>query len=203
MISSQSFFNEYENYLTPSQLKGFLYCKRFVYFMKTLAIEQNTNNRYKVQKGREIHEKKETENKDYLRKKIDIVEKGISVELYSNEYKIKGKVDEVLTLKGGTMAPLDYKFAEYEDVVYSTYKTQLVMYALMIGETYGCKVEKGYIVYCRSDNFIKEIDITENDIEKLKKDIQEYTLVINGYFPDSEKNESKCLDCCYKNICIK
>lgn len=203
MKLSQRFFDETQNYITPSELKGFLYCKRFVYFSKALGIEQSTKNRYKVQKGRDVHEQKEMTNKEYLRKNIEVSDKKIAVELFSKEYKLKGIVDEVLTLSDGTMAPLDYKFAVYEDVVYETYKTQLVMYALMISETFEKTVEKGYIVYTRSNNFLKEIDITSDDVEKLKNDIKAYSLVASGYFPNVKKSEAKCLDCCYNNICIK
>ncbi len=70
MKLSQSFFNENQYYITPSEIIEFLYCKRFIYFMKCLGIRQYEEKRYKVQKGREIHEKREKENRDYLRKKL-------------------------------------------------------------------------------------------------------------------------------------
>ena len=35
------------------------------------------------------------------------------------------------------MAPLDYKFAQFNDILYSTYKTQMLMYSLMIEELYN------------------------------------------------------------------
>jgi hypothetical protein len=54
--SSQNFFNENQYYITPSEIIEFLYCKRFIYFMKCLGIRQYEEKRYKVQKGREIHE---------------------------------------------------------------------------------------------------------------------------------------------------
>ncbi|MDI9475401.1 MAG: CRISPR-associated protein Cas4, partial [Bacillota bacterium] len=136
MKSSQSFFNENQYYITPSEIIEFLYCKRFIYFMKCLGIRQYEEKRYKVQKGREIHEKREKENREYLRKKLGVVSKEVSISLVSNRLKTRGKVDEVLTLEDGTMAPLDYKFAEYDDIVYSTYLTQVVMYGLMIEEIY-------------------------------------------------------------------
>lgn len=203
MKLSQNFFNEFDYYLTPSEMIEFLYCKRFIYFMKCLGIEQYEEKRYKVQKGREIHGKKEMENKDYLRNKIDVVEKHISVDLYSKEYKIKGKVDEVLTLKDGSLAPLDYKFSEYNDLVFTTSKIQMVMYSIMIAEMYKLQVNKSYLVYCRSNNLVKEIEITEKDIKIVKNDITEYEKVLNGYFPPATKSKAKCVDCCYRNICVR
>lgn len=203
MKSYQSSFNEFSYYITPSDIIEFLYCKRFIYYIKCLGIQQYEDKRYKVQKGREIHDKKENENKEYLRKKLGVIKKDINVSLYSEKYKIKGKVDEVLTLEDNTMAALDYKFAEYEEIVYSTYKTQILMYSIMISEMYNVDVKKGYLVYCRSKNFIKEIDIDKNDIKKLEKYIKEYQRVMQGYYPSATRNKSRCIDCCYRNICIK
>lgn len=203
MQSSQNSFNEYQYYITPSEIIEFLYCKRFIYFMKCLGIQQYEEKRYKVQKGRNIHEKREKENRDYLRKRLNVVDKEIDVSLVSNKYKIRGKVDEVLTLADETMAPLDYKFAVYNDIIYSTYHTQIVMYGLMIEEVYDRLVNKGYIVYCRNGYTVKEVDITDTEKEKMKKTITEFTQVIEGYFPKATRYKARCIDCCYKNICIK
>lgn len=203
MKSYQNSFNEFQYYITPSDMIEFLYCKRFIYYMKWLGIKQYEDKRYKVEKGRELHRKKENENKDYLRKKLGVVDKKINIDLYSDKYKIKGKVDEVLIFDDNTMAPLDYKFAEFNDILYSTYKTQMLMYSLMIEELYNCKVNKAYLVYTRSRNMVKEIEINKKDLDKLKKDISEYTKVIEGYYPKGSKSKARCLDCCYRNICIK
>ena len=203
MKSSQSFFDEFDYYITPSELIEFNYCKRFIYYMKCLNIPQFEENRFKVQKGREIHSIKENENKKYLRKKLGAIDKKINVDLYSKKYKIKGIVDEVLTLNDNTMAPLDYKFAKFDEVLYKTYKEQMLMYALMIEEMYDCKVEKCFLVYTRSSNLVKEFSVEEKDISKLKKNIKEYFKVMQGFFPKATPSKARCIDCCYKNICIK
>lgn len=199
----QNSFNEFQYYITPSDMIEFLYCKRFTYYMKCLGIKQYEDKRYKVEKGRDLHRKKENENKDYLRKKLGVIDKKINIDLYSEKYKIKGKVDEILIFDDNTMAALDYKFAEFNDVLYSTYKTQILMYSLMIGELYNCKVNKGYLVYTRSKNLVKEIDINKKDLDKLRKDINEYIQVIEGYYPKGSRYKARCIDCCYRNICIK
>lgn len=203
MKSSQNSFDEFEYYITPSDIIEFLYCKRFIYYMKSLAIPQFEERRFKVQKGKEVHEKKETQNKQYLRKKLGVVDKKIDVDLYSEKFKIKGIVDEVVTLEDGSMAPLDYKFAKYDEVIYSTYRSQMLLYSLMIKEMYNYEVNKSFLVYTRSANLVKEIEINEKDLEKLKKDIKEYFKVVKGYFPKATSSKARCIDCCYKNICIK
>jgi CRISPR-associated exonuclease Cas4 len=203
MKSSQSFFNEYQYYITPSDMIEFLYCKRFIYYMKCLGISQNEEKRFKVMMGREIHEKRATQNKDYLPKKIGSCNKMIGVNLISEKYGIIGNVDEIHTLEDGSMAPLDYKFTRYDQRIFKTHRNQLVMYALMIEEVFNKKVKKGFIVYCREENRLVEIDITKEDKEKVNSYIEEYKKILDGYYPEATKQKSKCLDCCYKNICIK
>ena len=61
MKSSQSFFDEFDYYITPSELIEFNYCKRFTYYMKCLNVPQFEENRFKVQKGKQIQSKKKKE----------------------------------------------------------------------------------------------------------------------------------------------
>ncbi len=71
-----------------------------------------------MKKGREVHKSKTLQSKEYLRKKLGVVDKKIDGSLVSEKYKIRGKVDEILTLKDESMAPLDYKFAVYNDMIF-------------------------------------------------------------------------------------
>jgi|SRR5690554_721966 len=196
-------YNENTFYISPPDLIEFNYCKRFIYYMKCLLIPQFEKYRYKVKKGREIHEKKANENIQYLRKKINVVDKKMNIELYSNKYGIKGIVDEVLFLEDGTAAPLDYKYAKYNGIVYDTYKTQMIMYALLIEETFNVKVKQAFIVYCLSDNYLYPLSITNNSYKKVLNDIKTYKKIIKGYFPSKTKYKKRCVDCCYRKICIK
>ncbi|GMQ57324.1 hypothetical protein AN1V17_17190 [Vallitalea sediminicola] len=203
MKLSPSSFNENSYYITPSEMIEFNYCQRFIYFMKCLGIEQYEEKRYKVQKGKDVHLLRERQNKNYLRKKLRVIDKEIDVQLVSNLYKIRGKVDEILTLEDNTMAPLDYKFAVYNDKVYDTYRTQIIMYGLMIKEVYDVDVTRGYLIYCRSNNKIVELPITEKDERKLIDKIKQFQDVMQGYYPKATRYKARCDDCCYRNICIK
>lgn len=202
MKSYQNSFSEISYYITPSDIIEFNYCKRFIYYMKVLGIPQNEETRYKVQLGRNIHEMKEKRNKEYLRKSINAVKKLIEVPLISEKYKIKGKVDEVNFLVDGSAAPLDYKFAEYKEIIFKTYKTQMVMYSIMIEEMFGAPVKTAYIVYCRGGNQLVKIDITESMKNDIVKILDEYSKILSGYYPKATKDKLKCVDCCYRNICV-
>ncbi|MGC8928869.1 MAG: CRISPR-associated protein Cas4 [Myxococcota bacterium] len=190
-------------FITASVLLEYLYCKRFIYFMNCLCIDQNEDTRYKVIQGRLLHEEKKNINTEYLRRRIGAVEKQISVFMSSDRFRIKGEVDEVLTLSDGTMAPLDYKFAEYKDTIFKTHKYQIIFYGLLIRETFNKEVNRGYIIYTRSKNLLKEISIGDEDFNTILEFIEEiFEISERCYFPRVSKNQMKCIDCCYKNICI-
>ncbi|RKY84164.1 CRISPR-associated protein Cas4 [candidate division KSB1 bacterium] len=190
--------------ITPSEIVEYLFCPRFIYFMNCIAVPQSEQRRLKVLIGREIHKKKEYINKDYLRKKIGCIDKELSVYLSSEKVKLRGIVDEVLHLKDGTLAPLDYKFTVYKDFVYRTHRIQNILYGLLIEENYGKPVNKGFVVYVRSKNYLKEVEHREKDKYRALNIIEDiFNVIINGFFPKKTKFPARCIDCCYKNICVK
>lgn len=191
-------------YVTPSEIIEYLYCPRFIYFMNCLKISQQEDKRYLVQKGRNIHQMKAKINRDYLRKKIGCIDKMIDVYFSSEKLKLVGRVDEVLFFKDGSAASLDYKYAEYDERVYKTHLVQQACYALLIEENFQRPVDKAYICYVRSNNFLKEVIISETLKKRAIEIIDEIFDILNkNYFPNKTKSKTKCLDCTYKNICVK
>lgn len=186
----------------PSQIIEYLFCARYTYFEYVLCVPQHEEKYYKVQKGRELHEDKLNRNKEYLRQKIGVVNKYLKQYL-CNEY-LRGEVDEVLELKDGTMAPLDYKFAEYKDKVFNTYKTQLACYSVLIEDNFRKKVNRGFLVYIRSNNKLIEVKVAEDDKVYVKRCAESIIDIINrNFFPKGTKDKLKCIDCTYRNICVK
>ncbi len=192
-----------ENFsITPSQIIQYRYCPRFTYFEYVLRIPQHEDKFFKVQKGRDVHEKKARENMEYLRKRIGVVEKHIGQ--YLTNDLLRGEVDEALMLEDGTMAPLDYKFAVYEDKVYETYRTQLFCYAWLIEENFGKPVNRGYLVYTRSQNKLVEVPISREDIASVRACAEEIKdIITRNWFPNATKFKRRCVDCTYRNICIQ
>jgi len=188
--------------LTPSHIIEYLYCPRFTYFEYVLGIPQYEEKNYKVVKGRELHDQKLERNKDYLRKKIGVASKWLDQYL-TNGY-LRGKIDEVLLLDTGFMAPLDYKFAEFKDRIFDTYRQQLICYAILIEDNFQKKVDKGYLVYVRSKHELVEVPISEEDKELVRKSINSIQEIMeNNHFPKATKYKRRCLSCTYRNICIQ
>lgn len=188
--------------ITPSHIIEYLYCSRYTYFEYVLAIPQYEEKYYKAIKGREVHNEKLERNKDYLRRKIGVKAKW--ADQYLTNERLRGKVDEVLLLEDDSMAPLDYKFAEYKDKVFDTYKQQLYCYAVLIEFRFKKPVEKGFIVYTRSKNKLIELPIQPKDKLLIERSIEEINNIIsNNYFPKATKYKRRCLNCTYRNVCIK
>lgn len=181
----------------------YLFCPRFIYFMHCLGMQQHEEKRFKVLKGREIHKKKCFTNKEYVKKKIFCSAKESEVFIVSKNNRIKGIVDEVLFMDDGSAAPFEYKFAEYKDKIFRTHKYQLILYGLMISENYGVEVNRGYICYTRSNNLVKQIDFKPSDFKKAIDMIKDVlSIVEKGVYPMIKKSPMKCVDCCYRNVCV-
>jgi CRISPR-associated exonuclease Cas4 len=192
-----------EVYITPSEVIEYLFCPRFIFYMNVLCIPQHEEQRYKVLKGRELHEKKERINREYLRKRLGVKAKDILVYLVSSKYHLKGVVDEIVTLSDGTLAPFDYKFAEYKEPLYKTHRFQSILYALMIKDVYGEEVKRGYVCYIRSNHKVKEVVFKDKDFDEAMKIIDEILKIIQKcYYPKKTEYVARCIDCCYKNICV-
>ena len=186
----------------PSQIIEYLYCPRFTYFEYVLRIPQNEDKYFKVEKGRQVHDEKLEQNKEYLRKKIGVERKW--TDHYLGNDSLRGKVDEVLELKDGSFAPLDYKFAVWKDRVFETYKQQLYCYALLIEDVFNTKVNRGFLVYTRSKNKIVEVSIDESSKKLIQNSRDQMFDIIEGNkFPKATKFKKRCLNCTYRNVCVK
>ena len=192
-----------ETFVVVSDVIEYNFCPRFIYFMYCLDIPQHEEKRYKVRKGREIHKIREKTNKEYLRRKLNVVRKEFDVPLTSRKNHYKGIIDEILFLDDGTAAPMDYKFAEYREKTFRTHRYQSVLYGELIRENYNVDVKKAYICYTRSNNKVKEILFTERDKKMALDMINEILKIIQtGFYPKKTRYKMKCIDCCYRNICV-
>ena len=185
--------------ITATHILQYLFCPRFTYFEEVLGIPEFQEKRFKVQKGRQIHDQFRKRNPDYLRKKIGAVRKLSDV--YISGGNIRGIVDEVLFLDDGTAAPLDYKYAEYKERTFKNHRYQLTFYANLIRDQYQVRVDKGFLVYARSNNKLIEIPITDRMYDELQNMIDSLENIIQGFYPPPTKSRLRCPDCCYQNLC--
>lgn len=189
--------------LMPTEVIEYLYCPRFTYFLNCLNIPQHEEQRYKVLLGRELHDRRKKINREYLRRKISCTGKDVDVHMVSKKYHLRGVVDEVLSFADGTRSPFDYKFAEYTDFVYRTHRIQSICYGLLIRDWYGCEVKRGFVCYTRSNYKLKEISFMEKDFDEALGIIKNIMDIISkGFYPVKTRFRVRCVDCCYRNICV-
>lgn len=187
--------------LTCTDVLEHCFCPRFTYFEHVLAIPERQEKRFKVMKGREIHDKVTSINKAYLRKKVGCTAREFNVHLSTPEGLV-GLLDEVLTLNDGTMAPLDYKFAEYRGRVHETHVIQAAFYGRLVESAFDVAVPRAFVVYTRSKNKFVEIPLGLDEMEKLERSIAEIRHILTtGRMPERGASKSACRDCCYRNIC--
>lgn len=153
-------------------------------------------------RGRELHDQRLEQNKNYLRKRVGAVDKYL--DQYLTNLLIRGRIDEVLVLTDGTCAPLDYKFAVYEGKIYETYRTQLYCYAWLIEENFEKEVNRGFLVYTRSKNKLIEVPILKQNKEEVKAAAEDiFRIIDKNFYPKATKYKARCLNCTYRNICIQ
>ena len=190
--------------LTVTHVLEHLYCPRFTYFEYVLAVPERQERRPLVLKGRQVHQERQRINPNYLRKKLGVVQRQFDVPMASARLGVRGTVDEVLTLADGTMAPFDYKFAEYSGSVYHNQRVQSALYALLIRETFQMPVQRGFLCFTRSNHRVVELEHTEADYAEAERIVREVLTVIQtGLFPKATPWKARCADCCYRNICIQ
>ncbi len=189
--------------LTPSEVIEHVYCPRFTWFMNVQHIAQQEDKRFKVLKGREVHSRKETENKKYLRRKIGVVKKESEVYLASPKVRVRGVVDEVLWLSDGSMAPLDYKFTEQRQQAFKTHRVQVLLYAMLIRATYPAEVHRAFVAYIRGGHKLLEVEVTEKAVAEVTALLDEmFDIIRTGRLPKRTSHRVRCRDCCYRNICV-
>jgi CRISPR-associated exonuclease Cas4 len=189
--------------ITPSEVMEYLYCPRFTYFLNVLKIRQYEEKRYKVKKGREVHQQRLEQNRDYIRRKIPMVKKEQNIYLSSESLHVRGIVDEIIFLKDGSLAPADYKFSLYKPYLYNTHKIQTTLYALLIRENYQEPVHTGYIFYLRGGSKMHEVAITMKLEQEATSAVAEMLKIIRDeQIPKRTSYRVRCADCCYKNICV-
>lgn len=190
--------------ITITHVLEHLYCPRFTYFEHVLMVPEGQERRWKVRRGREVHLERVKINKSYLRKKLFVVDRQFDVPLASETLRVRGIADEVLTFEDGTMGPFDYKYAKAPKTPFRNQKMQCVLYGMLIEEVFGEKVNFGYLCYTRTNHQIVEVSIDERSRSEALKTVSEIIEVIQrGHLPKATSCKARCVDCCYRNICVQ
>ena len=179
-----------ELYLKISNLNDFIFCPLSIYYHQLYGeLEERMYYGQAQLDGKAVHsavdEKRYSTHKNILQ----------SIDVYSDEYKLCGKIDTFDTEKG-----ILTERKKHIETIYDGYIFQLYAQCL-------CLREMGYVVkqlrfYSSDDNKVYPVPLPEEDIPMLEKfkAVNEamQTFDVAEYHP---KSADKCRNCIYNDFC--
>lgn len=179
-----------ELYLKISYLNDFIFCPLSIYYHQLYgSLSERLYYGASQLDGKAVHEAIDEKRYSTHRKILQ------SIDVFSNEYKLCGKIDLFDTEKG-----LLTERKKHISTIYDGYVFQL--YAQCI-----CMREMGYDVkslrfYSSDDNKVYPVPLPEDDVEmfeKFKRTNQEMqSFSMDSFVPE---NELKCQTCIYNDFC--
>lgn len=180
-----------------TDLKQFEYCPRIVFYAYCLPhIRPRT---YKMEAGHEAHEQEQerARRRTFVAYGLPEGERRFEISLFSKRLGIWGKLDE-LVLTADEAYPIDYKQAKH---VSHNHRLQLAAYALLVEETTGLTVNKGFIrlIDLRKNVPVEITAALRAAVETRLTTLQ--TMVQNEAMPEPTGVRNRCIDCEFRRFC--
>lgn len=194
--------SEDQIYITPLDIRDYLYCPYILYLKRIRGIEEPETELMKI--GRELYE--EEKRRSGRRKtllglrKIPIDEIWYDVNLYSRKYRIYGVADAVYRV-GSRYGVLEIKYGEYRKGS-TDHFYQAVSYAVMYEEEYGRRIYYITLYYSNGDKLISR-RFTNMHREHWKNIVERIWRIIEGKdIPTPSDDLKKCSVCFYRGFCL-
>jgi len=195
-----------ESFVSVTDVKHYIYCPRLIYFDRVLHAQPVFGSQQEDSK--ELHEdyvRKELRRKDAVYYSPEFVgaEKLLFTSLSSSALGLQGNVDCIIKTAKGEYVPVEYKNMSSDGGrVCMDHKYQLVAYALLVEESFGTVVKRGFV------NYIPEALILQFEITPMMKS---YVKRVLGHIQRIIKDEElppirvarqKCMGGCgHKQVC--
>lgn len=184
--------------LRVSDLKQYLYCPRIIYFTYVAPVRRKLTHKME-------HGKQEHAELDRLEKRRKLVEYGLDqgerrfhVPLYSERLGLRGELDLLVISPKGHF-PVEYKYTSGPAAL--NHKYQLAAYALLVEESFGVPVRRGFI-YLIQGKRLREVEVTPNVREHLRRTLGAIrNLVALERMPALSRSYHRCRDCEYRKYC--
>ncbi|MBN1954602.1 MAG: CRISPR-associated protein Cas4 [Anaerolineae bacterium] len=184
-----------------TDLKQYVYCARILYYYTCLPRVRPTT--YKMEASLEAHAAAEDlEQRRSLRSYgLKGGERHFSVSLASERLGMRGQVDMVIETESGgqrELIPVDYKLS---DKVAEHFQLQLTAYAVMLEDTWGEAVRRGFL-YLIPLRQAREVRITS----RLRSALDEALAAMNAMLlreemPPPTRHRAKCVACEFRRFC--
>ncbi|MFQ5858613.1 MAG: CRISPR-associated protein Cas4 [Anaerolineae bacterium] len=187
---------------TVTDLKQYTYCSRIVYYTYCLPLIRPTT--YKMEAGIAAHEKagKRERRRTLAAYGLKKGERRFDVWLKSSTLGLRGRVDMVIEVddgEGRELIPVEYKQTRRR--IGRHVKRQLAAYGMMLGETWGGAVRRGF-VYSLVTRKAEEVALTE----RLRGEVQEIVaamreMVEREAMPGPPRSRRSCINCEFRRFC--
>jgi len=185
-------------------LKQYIYCARLVYYHRCLpGIRPIT---YKMEAGIAAQDEEEVRaaRRSLRAYNLKRGECETNVYLESETLGLKGQVDLVIKTDDNPLGkleliPVDYKLSGRQLGLH--FKLQLVAYGLLLQETYGVPVKRGFL-YAIPKRRAVEVAFTPALRAKLKQSLLEMRdITVKEYMPPPTRQQAKCQTCEFRRFC--
>ena len=195
-----------EFFVSVTDVKHYVYCPRLVYFDRVLHATPVFGSQQ--EEGKESHEDyvgKELRRKDAIYYSPEFVgaEKLLFNPLSSDALGLQGNVDLIIKTAKSEFVPVEYKNMRSDDGrVCMDHKYQLVAYALLIEETFGAVVKRGFVNYI-PETLILQFEITPTMKSHVKRVLGHIKRIIKDEeLPPIRVAKHKCQGGCgHKQTC--
>lgn len=187
---------------TVTDLKQYSYCPRVVFYTYCLPLVRPTT--YKMEAGIAAHEQAERRERRRTLSAYGLEEgqRHFDVWVESDILGLRGRVDMVIETgegEGRELIPVDYKQSRRQ--IGRHLKRQLTAYGLMLEETWGGMVRRGFI-YSLVTRKAEEVALTK----RLRGEVRETVvamreMVERGMMPGPPKSRRPCVDCEFRRFC--
>ncbi|RKX74589.1 MAG: CRISPR-associated protein Cas4 [Spirochaetes bacterium] len=184
--------------LRVNDLKQFAYCKRIVFYHYVLPVQKKET--YKMEFGKEAELKIDKLEKHRIFRKygLDNGKRIFHLQVHSPRLNLSGKLDLLIETEK-SVYPVDFKYTEGRP--YKNHIFQISGYALIMEDTFGKRIDTGFIYLIPSDE-VHRIQITKS-IRQDTLDMLESmrTMIIEELMPEPTTFRRRCEDCEFKNYC--
>jgi len=195
-----------EPFVSVTDIKQYIYCPRIVYFDRVLHATPIFGSQQEDSK--ELHEdyvKKELRRKDAIYYSPEFVgaEKLLFSSLSSSRLGLQGSVDCIIKTAAGEYVPVEYKIMNSDKGrIHMQHKYQLVGYGLLIEDSFGTVVRRGFVNYI-PETLILQLEITPTMKSYVKRVLGHIKrIILEEELPPIRVAKEKCTGGCgHKQTC--
>ncbi len=187
---------------TVTDLKQYSYCPRVVFYTYCLPLLRPTT--YKMEAGVAAHERAATLEQRRTLSAYGLVEgkRHFDIGVESDILGLRGRIDMVIEVGEGEereLIPVDYKQSRRR--IGRHIRRQLAAYGLMLEETWGGRVRRGFI-YSLLTRQAEEVALTEG----LRGEVREVVaamreMIEREAMPGPPRSRRPCVNCEFRRFC--